>query len=96
MFKRSVFEIGKNKFTGLKIKLQHANLVLITAKKGYIMCGYLNLKAANRLNEAACIVTGVSKPEDMFLKKIEYVSSKARLLGVKKGMSVKEVLIRLS
>lgn len=96
MFKRSVFKIGKNRFTGFKVKLQHANLVLISAKKGYIMCGYLNLEVANRLNEVACIVTGVSKPKDMLSKKIEYLSNRARLLGIRKGMSVEEALIKLS
>ncbi|MDD5005010.1 MAG: DUF1805 domain-containing protein [Candidatus Omnitrophica bacterium] len=96
MFKKSVFKIGKNKFTGFTIKLQKANIVLITARKGYVMCGYLNLKIPDRLNEAACIVTGVKKPEDILSKKVEYVSKAAKLLGIKKGISAKKALAKLS
>lgn len=96
MFKKNVFKIGKSKFIGFKIRLSNANFVLITAKKGYVMCGYLNLKVSDKLGEAACIVKGVSSPKDMLLKRIEHLSNKARLLGISKGMPVKEALIKLS
>lgn len=96
MFKKIIIRLGKYRFLGFKIKLPKANLVLITAKKGYIMCGYLNLKIANKLNQAACLVTGVSSPPEMLSKKIENLSKSARILGIRKSMSVKEALIKLS
>ncbi len=96
MFKKTIIKIAKQIFTGYRIKLQHANLVLITAQNGYVVCGYLNLKISNKLGEAACIVTGVNNPKDMLLKKVEKVSSTAKLSGVRKGMLVKDALIKLS
>lgn len=96
MRNKSVFKIGNNKFAGFSIRLQNANLVLIAAKKGYIMCGYLNLKIADKFNDAACIVRGVSNTKDMLSKNIEDVSKAARILGIKKGMPVQEALLKLS
>ena len=40
------------------IELENGNLVLIKAKKGYVMCGLLNLVTAERLGQAACMVAG--------------------------------------
>ncbi|HIE33685.1 MAG TPA: hypothetical protein EYP86_00915, partial [Candidatus Altiarchaeales archaeon] len=45
--------------TGIRIELHNANLVLIVGSKGYIMCSYLNMETADRLEDVACIVTGV-------------------------------------
>ncbi|MFH1775025.1 MAG: DUF1805 domain-containing protein [Methanobacteriota archaeon] len=33
---------------------------MIKAEKGFVMCGYLNISAANALGDAAVRVTGVS------------------------------------
>jgi uncharacterized protein YunC (DUF1805 family) len=74
------------------INLGDVNLVLIKAVKGYIMCGLLNIEAAEKLGHAACIVTGVSTTEDALNAEIKACTSKARELGIKEGMSGREAL----
>lgn len=78
--------------TGIKIELQNANLVLIKGEKGFIMCGYLNIDAAEKMGDAACVVTGVKTVEDALNAKIVKATSKAKALGVREGMTGREAL----
>src|SRR3989304_5755264 len=50
---------------GLKMDMEHAPLLVIRAKKGFVMCGYLNIEVANKLGDAAVRVTGVRTFEDV-------------------------------
>ncbi len=77
---------------GIKVKLKNANLILIVAKHGYIMCGYLNPDVAEKLGDVACIVTGVKDFEDILNAKVVKLTSHARKLGIREGMSGKEAL----
>lgn len=77
---------------GVKIDMGNANLLLIKADKGFIMCGYLDIETAERLNDAACIVKGVENFDDMLNAKIVRVTTKAKELGIKEGMSGKDAL----
>ena len=36
----------------------HPNMITIVCKKGYLMCGYLNLEAAEKFGDAAVLVSG--------------------------------------
>lgn len=81
---------------GIRIELQNASLVLITAEKGYIMCGYLNISAAEKKGDAACMVRGVSSFDDVLNAKVVELTSKAKTLGIREGMSGKEALKLLS
>jgi len=81
---------------GIGVKLQNANFLLISAKKGYIMCGYLNMETAEKLGDVACIVTGVKTFEDVLKAKVVRVSKSARALGLKEGITGKEALDLLS
>jgi uncharacterized protein YunC (DUF1805 family) len=74
------------------IKLPKANLVVVSAKNGYIMCGLLNMETAERLGQAACMVTGVKTAEDAISASVKACTSEARKLGVKEGMSGGEAL----
>ena len=74
------------------IELHNANLVLLKAPKGYIMCRYLDLDLANELGDAAAVVTGVSKPEDALTAVIISCTKRARELGVCEGMTGQEAL----
>jgi len=78
------------------ISLGAYNLVLIKAKKGYIMCGYLNLETAERLGDAACIITGVKTADDMLKAQVKSCTTNAKRLGIKEGMSGQEALKLLS
>ena len=56
------------------------------------MCGYLNISVADKLGLVAARVVGVRTVEDMLEKNIVEVTAKARELGIKEGMKVREAL----
>ena len=39
----------------------HPNMIVVTCRKGYLMCGYLNLDAAEKFGDAAVLVGGAGK-----------------------------------
>lgn len=89
-------EIKGKRVIGVEIRnLGNAPLILVKADKGYIMCGYLNIEIAEKLGDAAAIVTGVSSVEELFEKTVKAVTSKARNLGIEPGMKGKEALEKL-
>jgi len=49
-------KIGNKNEVGYEIKMQNAVLVLVKTEKGFVMCGYLDIKTAEKLGDAACIV----------------------------------------
>ena len=53
-------KVGKKYIEAVLIKLLDKNLILLRGSRGYVMCGYLNLKAAEKFKEAAVKITGVS------------------------------------
>jgi len=77
---------------GIKISIGNADLIIIKAKKGYLMCGYLNIEVAEKLGDAACMVKGVKSFEDVLNAKIYKLTEKARKLGITEGISGKEAL----
>ena len=51
---------------GLKVELPSSPpLLLIVGNKGFIMCGYLNIEVAEKLQVAAAIVSGVKNFDDV-------------------------------
>jgi len=81
---------------GLSVRLPNAGFVLVVGRKGYLMCGYLNMDTAERLGDAACMVSGVSTVDDALSARVKAVSSKARSLGISEGMTGREALLLLS
>lgn len=88
-------KIGNNIAIGVNLELQNANLIVIRAKKGYIMCGYLSMDTANRLEDVAAKVTGIKNFDDALKAKIVGVSEKAKEIGIKEGMTGKETLEKM-
>lgn len=76
--------------TGLSISLpsgeSHAEMLLIFCKKGYIMCGYLNMAASDKFEDTAVIISGNSL-EELLNNPVKAVSQKAEALGIKIGMT---------
>ena len=68
------------------------NLIVITGAKGYIMCGYLNLRAAQKTKDVAVKITGVSTIDEALKSAVHSCTSYARRLGVYPGQPVNEVL----
>lgn len=67
-------------------------MLLIIAEKGFVMCGFLNVEAAEKLNVAAAVVSGVKTFEDVLNAQIKAATTKARNLGVEVGMKGADAL----
>lgn len=70
-------------------------LLLIMAEKGFVMCGFLNMEAAERLGVAAAMVSGVKSFDDVLNAEVKAATSKAKDLGVDVGMKGAEALKKL-
>jgi len=90
--KTQTISLGKGEATGYCIDLGKAPLLIIQAKKGYVMCGYLNINAANKMGDIAGKVTGVKTFDDMLNADVVEVSENAKLAGLKEGMNTKDFL----
>jgi uncharacterized protein YunC (DUF1805 family) len=78
---------------GVKVELPDSPpLLLVIAERGFVMCGFLNIDAAEKLNVAAAVVSGVKSFEDVLNAQVKAVTSKAKSLGVEAGMSGAEAL----
>ena len=64
----------------------HPNMLVIVAKKGYIMCGYLNQAAAETFGDAACVIGG-SSFDELLQNPVKAVSPEAAKLGIEIGMT---------
>jgi len=84
--------LKKETAIGLKFHMGKAPLLVIKAKNGYLMCGYLNMDAANRLGDIAGKVTGVNDFNEMLEKQVVEVSLKAREFGINPGIRGAEFL----
>ncbi|MHC1589296.1 MAG: YunC family protein [Methermicoccaceae archaeon] len=78
------------------IPMEPAPLILIAARKGFVMCGYLDLAVAEELGVAAAKVSGVSMFNDVLNAEIVDCTSLARKMGVSVGMRGKEALEMMS
>jgi uncharacterized protein YunC (DUF1805 family) len=84
---------GKN-CLGLRVDLPEspAPLLLIVAEKGFVMCGFLNVEAAERIGVSAAVVSGVKTFEDVLSAPIKALTVKAKSLGVEEGMKGEDAL----
>ena len=97
MFEIEKFTFDGKSFQGMKSTIPGttAPLLLVKGDKGFVMCGFLNMDAAERIGVAAAMVSGVNSFDDVFNAKIKAVTSKAKELGVDVGQVVKEVIGKL-
>ncbi|KFJ07665.1 hypothetical protein BTHE_0158 [Bifidobacterium thermophilum] len=64
----------------------HPNMILVQGSKGYLMCGYLNLAAAEKFGDAAVLVGGADFAA-VLANPIKDMTEAARQSGVKDGMT---------
>jgi len=88
-------KIGRKKGIGIEISLPKAPLVLAVGKKGFLMCGYLNVTSAVRLGDSAAVVKGVRSIEELLEKSVVAVTPQASRRGVRVGMPGHKALSRL-
>jgi len=78
---------------GLRVDLPDSPpLLLIIGQTGFVMCGFLNIDAAEKLNVPAAMVKGVKTFDDIFEAEIKAATSKAQMRGVKVGMKGKDAV----
>lgn len=81
---------------GVKVELPGSPpLLLVVAEKGFVMCGFLNVDAAERLGVAAAVVSGVKSFEDVLNANVKAATSGAKTLGVEVGIKGVEALKRM-
>jgi len=82
---------------GLRVDLPESPpLLLMVAEKGFLMCGFLNIEAAEKLGVAAAMVSGVKTFEDVLNAQVKAATTKAKNSGVETGMKGSEALKHMS
>jgi uncharacterized protein YunC (DUF1805 family) len=78
---------------GLRVDLPDSPpLVAIISDKGFVMCGFLNVDAAEKLGVTAAVVSGVRTFDDVLEAEVKAVTSKAEMRGIRRGMTGLEAL----
>lgn len=78
---------------GVKVDLPESPpLLLVIGETGFVMCGFLNMEAAEKLNVAAAMVSGVKNFDDILEAEVRAVTPRAQKKGIKPGMTGKEAL----
>ena len=90
MIKTEILNVNGNLVQGVFINAPggegHPNMIVVTCKKGYLMCGYLNLAAAEKFGDAA-VVGGGADFDAILANPIKGMTAAAAELGVKEGMT---------
>jgi uncharacterized protein YunC (DUF1805 family) len=87
------FKIDNKTAVGMKVDLPESPpLLLVIGERGFVMCGFLNMEAAERLNVAAAMVSGVKSFDDVLEAEVKAVTSEAQKMGIKSGMTGEEAL----
>ncbi len=79
-------------YQGIKVEMDPAPLVIIKGERGFLMCGYLNIEAADKLGAVAVSISGVKTFDDLLNKEVGKISQKARDIGIREGMKGSEAL----
>ena len=89
-------EINGQGFETYRIPTTNTFILIISAKTGFLGCGYFNVEIANKVGDVCAIVTGVKTPEDMLEAKVIAASQAAAKLGINPGMSGREALLLMN
>jgi uncharacterized protein YunC (DUF1805 family) len=88
-------QLGNGCALGLNFEMQKYTLLVIRADKGFLMCGYLNVNAAEEFGDTAAKVKGVKSLEDMLKAQVVEVTEMAKELGIEPGMTGREALDKM-
>ena len=88
-------DLDGNLLEGYAIPTANTVILLIKAKRGFLGCGYFSLATAEKVGDAAVIVSGVSDFDDMLAAKVKGFSPAAAALGVTAEMTGREALLKL-
>lgn len=86
-------QVGSSVAQGFEVDLwPGAPLVAVRGAKGFVMCGFLDIRSADKFNAAAAVVRGVQNVDELLQKPVTDVSAAAQRLGVRPGMTGLEAL----
>ncbi len=86
------FERDGRSYEFIRIPFDKAPLVMIRGKKGFVMCGYLNIETSEKLGDLAIRVTGVKDLQTVLDAKVAQLTTRARESGIKEGDTVSDIL----
>jgi uncharacterized protein YunC (DUF1805 family) len=92
MFIHKKIKVGAKRIDAFRTKLLAKDLILLKGSKGFIMCGYLNLSAAQRSGDIAAKITGVRTIEEALKTNIHSCTAQAKKAGLRAGQPVKDAL----
>lgn len=92
MLKEKKIKVEKKFIQAYAIKLSAKYLILLKGSKGFVMCGYLDLVVADKFNDVAVKIIGVSSIKQALETQARSVSQAAQALGISPGQPIKEVL----
>ena len=93
MIHTAPLRIDEKTATGLRVDLPDSPpLVMIIGRTGFVMCGFLNMEAAEKLNVTAAMVSGVRNFDDVLEAEVKAVTSRAERKGIKVGMKGKDAV----
>ncbi|MDF1511018.1 DUF1805 domain-containing protein [Robertmurraya sp. DFI.2.37] len=99
MIDLSPINIEDHTFLCVSVVLPKTNLLVVTSDKGYIMCGALDVALLNeKLKDRKVIAgraVGVKTIEQLLEAPLESVTYEAEALGIHKGMSGKDALLKM-
>lgn len=84
--------LGDRTAAGVEVDLPGAPLVLARGARGFVMCGFLDIRSADKFNVAAAVVRGVKNVNDLLNGSVTDVSAAAAALGVTVGMTGRQAL----
>lgn len=89
-------KVGGKTALGLKVDLPNSPpLVAVVAEKGFVMCGFLDMEAAEKLDVVGVMVSGVKTVDEMLSAEVTAATSKAKLKGIRRGMKGREAVTLL-
>ena len=87
MINMTPLKINDKVAVGLRVELPDSPpLLLIVGRTGFVMCGFLNIDVAEKVNATAAMVSGVETFDDVLAADIKAVTFKAQTKGIKIGM----------
>lgn len=87
--------INNSSINTVLIKMPHANLIIASAARGFIMCGYLDIAIAEKIGDSACVVSGVTTVEELLARSVVKLTAQAKQLGVCLGDSGRQALEKM-
>ena len=86
-------KIGDRTALGIRVNLPESPpLLLMIGERGFVMCGFLNIDAADKLKVAAVMVSGVKSFDDVLRAEVRAVTSKASKIGIGLGMTGRDAI----